>query len=109
MSHMNFEDLVKFNTKQAVRDMPKMTKTSRIVCKNCQPRKQSRVSFKTNEYATSKPLELVHTDLCGPTRTQILQGEGYFIFLIDDYTRMTWVSFLKNNLRHLKSSKHSNI
>jgi hypothetical protein len=54
------------------------------------------VSFKTKEYATSKPLELVHTDLCGPTRTKSLQGESYFMFLIDDYTRMTWVTFLKN-------------
>jgi transposase InsO family protein len=54
------------------------------------------VSFKTKEYATSKPLEIVHTYLCVPTRTKILQGERYFMLLIDDYTRMTWVTFLKN-------------
>jgi transposase InsO family protein len=42
-----------------------------------------------------KPLELVYTYLCGPTRTQILQGENYFMFFIDDYSRMTWVTFLK--------------
>ena len=54
-----------------------------------------RVSFKTKEYSTSKPLELVHTNLCGPTGTQSLKGESYFMWLIDDYTRMTWVTFLK--------------
>jgi hypothetical protein len=43
-----------------------------------------------------QPLELVHIDLCGPTRTKILQGERYFMLFIDDYTRMTWVTFLKN-------------
>jgi transposase InsO family protein len=58
--------------------------------------KLSRMSFKTKEYTTSKPLELVHTDLYGPKRKKILQGENYFVLLIDDYTRMTWVSFLKN-------------
>jgi hypothetical protein len=40
-------------------------------------------------------LELVHTELYGPKRTKIMQGEHYFILFIDDYTRMTWVSFLK--------------
>jgi hypothetical protein len=27
---------------------------------------------------------------------RVLQGESYFMLLIDDYTRMTWVTFLKN-------------
>jgi len=40
-------------------------------------------------------LELVHIDLCGPTRTQSLQGENYFMLLINDYSRMKWVTFLK--------------
>jgi hypothetical protein len=38
----------------------------------------------------------VYTYICGPTRIKILQGESYFMFLIDGYTRMTWVTFLKN-------------
>jgi hypothetical protein len=36
MGHMNFDNLVKINTKQAVRDMPKITKPSNIICKQCQ-------------------------------------------------------------------------
>ena len=35
------------------------------------------------------------TDLYGPTRNKILQGEYYFMLLIDNYTRMTWVTILK--------------
>jgi hypothetical protein len=54
-----------------------------------------RVSFKTKEYSTSKPLELVQTNLYGLERTQTLKYESYFMLLIDDYTRMTWVTFLK--------------
>jgi hypothetical protein len=97
MGHMNFENHVKINTKKVVRDMPKITKPSRTICKLCQHRKKSRVSFKTKEYTTSKPLELVHTGLCEPTITKNLQGDlSYFMFLIDYYTRMTWVTFLKN-------------
>lgn len=50
---------------------------------------------KKREHSTSKPLELVHTNLCGPTRTKSLQGDSYFILFIDDFTRMAWVYFLK--------------
>lgn len=32
------------------------------------------------------------TNLCGPTRTSVLNGERYFMLLIDDYSRMTWVT-----------------
>ena len=34
-------------------------------------------------------------DLCGPTRTKSTYGEHYFMLIIDDYTRLTWVYFLK--------------
>jgi hypothetical protein len=40
--------------------------------------KQSRVSLKKKEYSTSKPLELVHIDLCGLARTQTLKSELFY-------------------------------
>jgi hypothetical protein len=75
--------------------MSRISKPADTICKPCQHRKKTRVSFKTKEYSTSNPLELVHIDLYGPTRTQILKGEIYFMLLIDDYIRMTWVTILK--------------
>ena len=78
-----------------------------IVCKHCQHGKQTRVNFKTKEHMTSHILELVHTDLCGPTRTKILQGDYYFMLLIDDYTRMTWVTFLKEKSEAFEKFKSS--
>jgi transposase InsO family protein len=39
-------------------------------------------------------LELIHSDICGPMEYSF-GGCRYFIFFIDDYTRMTWVYFLK--------------
>lgn len=49
------------------------------------------------EHFTSKPLELIHIDLFGPMQTKGLDGELYFMLMIDDYTRMTTVSLLKKN------------
>jgi hypothetical protein len=45
----------------------------------------------------TRPLEIVHTDLVGHPRTKGLKGEKYFMLLVDDYTRMFAVCFLKNN------------
>ena len=40
-------------------------------------------------------MEIIHADLCGPTRNQALQGERYFVLFVDDYTRMMWIYFVK--------------
>jgi len=52
-------------------------------------------------------LEVVHTYLCGPTRTKGLDGEQYFMLLVDDYIRMNWVFFLKRSQNILKFSEYS--
>ena len=75
------------------------------MCRHCQHGKQTKSSFKINEHTTSHPLEIIHTELCGPTRTQILQGDHYFMFLIDYYIRMTWVAFLIEKLEAFEKIK----
>ena len=103
MRHLHFENLVKVSKKEAVRDLPKIVKPLNLVCKHCQHGNQTRASFKTKEHMTSHPLETMHTNLYGPTRTKSLQGEYYFMLLVDDYKRMTWVTFLKENQKTLRS------
>ena len=44
---------------------------------------------------TESPLSLVHSDTCGPFRTPVVSGAKHFSLFIDDFTRMTWVYFLK--------------
>ena len=88
LGHLNFDNLVKISKKEDVRDLPKIVKPLNSVCKHCQHGKKTRDNFKTKEHMTSQPLEIVHTDLCGPTRTKILQGEYYFMLFIEDYIRM---------------------
>jgi hypothetical protein len=44
----------------------------------------------------TRPLEIVHIDLVGPTTTKGLKGEKYFMLLFDDYTRVTAVLFIRN-------------
>jgi transposase InsO family protein len=40
-------------------------------------------------------LQLVHSDLCGPLSCPSFYGCNYFLTFIDDFSRRTWVYFLK--------------
>ncbi|RVW87889.1 Retrovirus-related Pol polyprotein from transposon TNT 1-94 [Vitis vinifera] len=60
-------------------------------------RKQKKVSFlKTGRTPKAEKLELVHTDLWGPSPVASLGGSRYYITFIDDSSRKVWVYFLKN-------------
>ena len=50
---------------------------------------------KRASWHASVPLELVHSDLCGPLPSASFSGFKYFLTFIDDYSRRTWVYFLK--------------
>jgi len=70
MGHLKFDNFVKISKKHAVREMLEITKRKNILCKHCQHGKQTKVEFKSKEYLTIKPLELVHIDMCGPMRIE---------------------------------------
>ncbi len=58
------------------------------VCAVCAVAKSHRQPF--NKHATTppttKPLELVYSDVCGPMSTPSLGGANYFMVIIDDYS-----------------------
>eukprot|EP01018_Ginkgo_biloba_P013209 Gb_00777 [translate_table: standard] len=58
--------------------------------------------FEDSQWRAKAPLQLVHTDLCAPVRTQSIGNANYFMLLIDDCSRKTWVYFLKENLEDFK-------
>ena len=47
-----------------------------------------------NVVSTTKPLELLHLDLFGPTRITSLGGKKYGLIIVDDFSRFTCVIFL---------------
>ena len=40
-------------------------------------------------------LELIHTNICGPISPATLGGSRYFLLIIDDFSRLTWVAMLQ--------------
>jgi hypothetical protein len=105
MGHMHFDNLVKVSKREVVREMPQIRKPTNTLCKHCQQGKKTKTRFKSKEYSTTKPLEIVHTDLVGPTTTKGLKGERYFMLLVNEYTRMTAVCFLKKKSKAFENFK----
>lgn len=94
LGHINFNDLVR----DMVRDMPQIKKPPSTSCKPCHEGQQKKTKFHIKEYSTTKTLDLIHVDLVGPMRTKSLQGDRYFIMPTDDYSRMSWIGFLRDKL-----------
>nr|GEW05643.1 hypothetical protein [Tanacetum cinerariifolium] len=60
------------------------------------PVKSKRASHPPKPVSNSKQrLHLLHMDLCGPMRVASINGKRYVLVIVDDYSRYTWVYFLK--------------
>ncbi|KAL0441700.1 UNVERIFIED_CONTAM: Retrovirus-related Pol polyprotein from transposon TNT 1-94 [Sesamum radiatum] len=69
-------------------------------------RKQTQEPFPSGTSWRAKAvLELIHTDVCGPMRTPSHEQNRYFILFIDDYSRMTWVYFMREKFEVFKVFK----
>jgi len=95
LGNISFDNLVKISLKGEIQDIPSIGRPPNSICSSCQKDKLTRSTFKKKEYYYSKPLKLVHTDLCGPMRMESINGNKYFMLCIDDYSWMTWILFLK--------------
>ena len=51
--------------------------------------------FPKSETKTKGTLELIHSNVCDPISSTYLSGYEYYVTFIDDYSRNTWIYFLK--------------
>ncbi|KAD6453309.1 hypothetical protein E3N88_08014 [Mikania micrantha] len=91
--HLHFHGLKLLADKGLVRGLPPITSLS--TCEGCILGKHHKQSFTSSSWKASKKLELVHADLCGPMQSPSLGGNLYYFLLIDDFSRMSWIYFLK--------------
>jgi len=95
LGHIRFNQIHKSSKLGSVRYFPNISLLENTICKSCQFGKQTWVQFKAKEGSTSRPLELIHTDLSGLVNKISLRGEQYFILFIDNFTRMCWIGLSK--------------
>ena len=96
LGHANYKQVAKVSKLEAVVGLPKFGKVEKNVCGPCQMGKQTKSAHpKVHVVATSRPLELLHVDLMGLTRTESMGGKHYIIVVVDDFSRYSWVEFLR--------------
>ena len=94
LAHANFDLLNKIVAKDLVIGLPKIKISKDHLCDACQKGKQTMASFKFEKFVSaSRPLEFLHMDLFGPSRTKIIGGNYYGLVIVDDYSRFCWTIF----------------
>ena len=48
---------------------------------------------------SQRPLDVIHSDVWGPTENVSLAGNKYYVTFVDDHTRKVWVYFMKSKRR----------
>nr|GEW74202.1 hypothetical protein [Tanacetum cinerariifolium] len=77
--------------------LPKFKYHKEHLCPSCEQGKSKRASHPPKPVPNSKQrLHLLHMNLCGPMRITSINGKQYVLVIVDDYSRYTWVHFLRS-------------
>ncbi|GJR94167.1 retrovirus-related pol polyprotein from transposon TNT 1-94 [Tanacetum coccineum] len=96
LSHLNFGTINQPTSKDIVDGLPKFKYKKDHLCSACEQGKSKKASLPPKLVPSTKSkLELLHMDLCRPMRVASINGKTYILVIVDDYSRYTWVYFLR--------------
>nr|GFA10284.1 retrovirus-related Pol polyprotein from transposon TNT 1-94 [Tanacetum cinerariifolium] len=97
LNHLNFDTINDLARKDLVRGLPRLKFEKGHFCSACQLGKSKKHTHKLKAENTNlEVLNTLHMDLCGPMRVQTINGKKYILVIVDDYSRFTWVKFLRS-------------
>nr|GEY29228.1 putative ribonuclease H-like domain-containing protein [Tanacetum cinerariifolium] len=97
LSHLNFDTINDLARNDLVAGLPKFKYHKEHPCPSCEKGKSKRASHPPKPVPNSRQrLHLLHMDLCGPMRIASINGKRYVLVIVDDYSRYTWVHFLRS-------------
>ncbi|GJV34770.1 retrovirus-related pol polyprotein from transposon TNT 1-94 [Tanacetum coccineum] len=97
LNHLNFGTINDLARKDLVRGLPRLKFEKDHLCSACQLGKSKKFSHRPkSENTNMEVLHTLHMDLCGPMRVQSIKGKKYILVIVDDYSRFTWVKFLRS-------------
>ncbi|GJS57332.1 retrovirus-related pol polyprotein from transposon TNT 1-94 [Tanacetum coccineum] len=96
LSHLNFDTINDLAKNDLVSGLPKFKYAKEHLCPSCEQGKSKRASHPPKPVLNSKQrLHLLNMDLCGPMRVASINGKRCILVIVDDYSRYTWVHFLR--------------
>ena len=82
-------------TRMLRKQFPTLDLTEQSTCDTCLRSKLKQLPYSSNSARATKPLELVHTDVCGPINPAAFDGNRYFVVFVDDFSKFCVVYLLK--------------
>ena len=79
-------------------------KVEKSTCEHCLVGKSSRKPFGSGIRA-DVPLQVIHSDICGPMNVKKRHGTSYFITFIDDFTRYGYIYLISHKHEALSCLK----
>jgi len=65
-------------------------------CEHCIYGKQNHVHFNLSSHKSCGVLDVIHSKVFGPIDVPSIGNSTYYVSFIDDYSRKTWVYFIKS-------------
>ncbi|GJT04999.1 retrovirus-related pol polyprotein from transposon TNT 1-94, partial [Tanacetum coccineum] len=97
LNHLNFGTINDLARKDFVRGLPRLKFDKDHLCPACQLGKSKKHTHTPKTENTNlEVLNTLHMDLCRPTRLQTINGNKFILVIVDDYSRFTWVKFLRS-------------
>lgn len=75
---------------------PCLTINKDFTCNTCHYAKQRKLSFSSSHSTASRPFSLLHMDIWGPYSISSIHGHRFFLTIVDDNTRFTWIFLMIN-------------
>ena len=67
-----------------------------LICTICPSSRQSRLPFLSSSTKSKFAFDLLHVDIWGPYANKTYNGCQYFLTVVDEFTRMTWLLLMHN-------------
>ncbi|GJR36162.1 integrase, catalytic region, zinc finger, CCHC-type containing protein [Tanacetum coccineum] len=97
LSHLNFSTINDLTKLDLVDGLPKFKYGKDHLCSACERGKSKKASHPPKLIPSDySKLELLHMDLCSPMRVASVNGKKYILVIVDDFSRFTWVYFLRS-------------
>nr|GEV87760.1 retrovirus-related Pol polyprotein from transposon TNT 1-94 [Tanacetum cinerariifolium] len=104
LAHLNFKTINKMVKQNLVIGLPLLVYSKDKPCSSCDKGKHHRDSVKTKQTSSIKKcLHLLHMELFRPIPPKSINHEKYTFVIANEYSRYTWVYFLKKKSQALET------
>jgi hypothetical protein len=99
LGHLSFDLLCRLSGLGLLRGSPLLKFKSGLICAPyCHGKMIAASHSSVNTMMTEHPEQLLHIDTVDPSWVHSMRGKWYVLVIVDDYSRYSWVFFLKSKV-----------